>query len=85
MVLVRSLSLVEGRREMVVFFLNDGDGISEPCEVIICPGKVVVAYLLTDRNYLPKSAVILEFLYLLLMAWVEVLSEWHRSFQESRE
>ena len=45
----------------------------------------MVAYLLTDRNYLPKSAVILEFLYLLLMAWVEVLSEWHRSFQESRE
>ena len=60
---------------MVVFFLNDGDGISEPCEVIICPGKVVSVYLLTDRNYVSKSSVILEFLCLLLAAWVEFLSE----------
>ena len=39
------------------------------------PGKVVSVYLLTDRNYLSKSAVILEFLSLLLTAWVEVSSE----------
>ena len=54
-------------------------------EVIICPGKVVSADLLTDRSYVSKSAVTSEFLYLLLTAWVEFLSEWHRSFQESRE
>ena len=53
------------------FFINDSDGISEWYEVIICPGKVVSVYLLTDRNYVSKSAAILEFLYLLLTAWVE--------------
>ena len=31
--------------------------------------------MLTDRNYVSKSAVILEFLYLLLTAWVEFSSE----------
>ena len=44
----------------------------------------VYSYLLTDRNHVSKSAVILEFLYLLLTAWVEFSSEWCRSFQESR-
>ena len=48
-------------------------------------GKVVSVYLLTYRNYVSKSAVILEFLYLLLTAWVEFSSELYRSFQESRE
>ena len=54
-------------------------------EVIICPRKVVSVDLLTDRNYVSKSAVIVEFLNLLLTAWVEFLSEWYHSFQESRE
>ena len=45
----------------------------------------VYSYLLTDRNYVSKSAVIMEFLYLLLTAWVDFSSEWYRSFQESRE
>ena len=49
------------------------------------PGKVVSVYLLTDRNYVSKSAVIMKFLYLLLTAWVEFLSEWYPSFRESRE
>ena len=40
--------------------------------------------MLTDRNYVSKSAVILEFLYLLLTAWVEFSSEGYRLFQESR-
>ena len=48
-------------------------------------GNVVSVYLLTDRNYVSKSAVILEFLCLLLTAWVEFSGEWYRSFQESRE
>ena len=48
-------------------------------------GNVVSVYLLTDRNYVSKAAVILGFLYLLLTAWVEFSSEWYRSFQESRE
>ena len=69
----------------VNFFINDGDGISEWYEVIICPRKVVSVDLLTDRNYVSKSAVIVEFLNLLLTAWVEFLSEWYHSFQESRE
>ena len=42
-------------------------------------------YLLTDRNYVSRSALMLEFLYLLLTAWVDFSSEWYRSFQESRE
>ena len=64
-----------------------GDGISEWYGVIICPGKVVSVYkyVLTDRNYVSNSAVILEFLYLLLPAWMEFFIEWYRSFQESRE
>ena len=33
-------------------------------------GNVVSVYLLTDRNYVSKSGGILEFLYLLLTAWV---------------
>ena len=37
-------------------------------------------YLLTDRNFVSKSAVMLEFLHLLLTAWVEFSSEWCRSF-----
>ena len=41
--------------------------------------------MLTDRKYVSKSAQIMEFLYLLLTAWVEVSSEWYHSFQESRE
>ena len=48
-------------------------------------GNVVSVYLLTDCNFVSKSAGILEFLYLLLTAWVEFSSEWYRSFQESRE
>ena len=67
------------------FFIYDGDGISEWYEMIIFSGKVVSVYLLTDRNYVSKSAVILEFLYLLLTAWVEFSSEWYRSFQKNRE
>ena len=42
-------------------------------------------YLLTDHNCTSKSAVILEFIYLLLTVWVDFLSEWYRSLQESRE
>ena len=32
-------------------FIHDGDGISEWYEAIICSGKVVRVYMLTDRNY----------------------------------
>ena len=67
------------------FFIKDGDGISEWHEVIICSGKVVSVYLLTGRNFVSKSAVILEFLYFLHTAWVEFSSEWYRSFLENRE
>ena len=38
-------------------------------------GKVVSVYLLTDRNYVSKSAVILKLLYLLLTAWVNLFLE----------
>ena len=48
-------------------------------------GKVASVNLLTDRIIdVSKSAVILEFLYLLLTAWVEFSSEGYRLFQESR-
>ena len=50
----------QGRRK---FDTYDGDGISEWYEIILFPGKAVSVYLLTDRNYVSKSAVILEFLY----------------------
>ena len=72
----------QGRKKFVIY---DGDGTSEWYEIIIFSWKVVSVYLLTDRNYVSKSAVILEFLYLLLTAWVEFSSEWYRSFQESRD
>ena len=72
----------QGRNKFVIY---DGDGISEWYENIIFSGKAVNVYLLTDRNYVSKSAVILEFLYLLLLTWVEFSNEWYRSFQESRE
>ena len=64
----------QGRKKFVIY---DGDGISEWYEIIIFSGKVVSVYLITDRNYAPKSAVISEFLYLLLTAcqWVEFSSE----------
>ena len=60
----------QGRNKFVIY---DGDGISEWYEITWYhfSGRVVSAYLLTDRNYVSKSAVILEFLYLLLTAWVE--------------
>ena len=45
----------------------------------------VHSYLLTDRNHVSTSAVIMEFLSLLLTAWVEFSSEWYRSFQESNK
>ena len=72
----------QGRNKFVIY---DGDGISEWYEIIILSGKVVSVYLITDRNCVSKPAVILEFLILLLTAWVEFSSEWYRSFQESRE
>ena len=72
----------QGRKKFVI---DDGDGISEWYEIITFSGKVVSVYLLTDRSYISKSAVILGFLYLLLTAWVKFSSEWYRSFQESRE
>ena len=72
----------QGRNRFVIY---DGDGICEWCEIIIFSGKVVSVYLLTDCNCVSKSAVMLEFLYLLQTAWVEFSSEWYRSFQESRE
>ena len=72
----------QGRRKFVFY---DADGISERYEIIIFSGKVVSVYLLTGRKYVSKSALIIEFLYLLLTAWVEFSSEWYRSFQESRE
>ena len=49
------------------------------------PGKAVSVNLLTDRNCVSTSALIMESLYLLLTAWVEFSTEWYRSFQESRE
>ena len=58
----------QGRKKFVIY---NGDGTSEWYEIIIFSWKVVSVYLLTDRNYVSKSAVILEFLYLLLTAWVE--------------
>ena len=67
-----------------IFVIYDGDGISEWYEIIIFSWKVVNVYLLTDRNCVSKSAVILEFLYLLLTAWVEFSSDWYRLFEESR-
>ena len=66
-----------GRKKLVMY---DGDGISEWYEITIFFKKVVSVYLLTDRNYVSKSAVILEFLYLLPTPWVECSSEWYRSF-----
>ena len=45
----------------------------------------VYSYLLTDRNHVSKSAVIMEFLHLLITAWAKFLSEWYRSFQESHK
>ena len=51
------------------------------------PGKswVYICWLIVITWYVSKSAVILEFLYLLLTAWVQFSSEWYRSFQETRE
>ena len=72
----------QARKKFVIY---DGDVISEWYETIFFSGKVVSVYLLTDRNYVSKLAVILEFLYLLPTAWVEFSSEWYRLFQESRE
>ena len=72
----------QGRR---VFVIYDGDRISEWYDIIIFSGKVVNVYLFADRNDVSKSAVIIEFLYLLRTAWVEFWSERYRSFQESRE
>ena len=71
-----------GRKKLVMY---DGDGISEWYEITIFFKKVVSVYLLTDRNYVSKSAVIFEFFYYLLTAWVEFSSEWYRSFQKNRE
>ena len=69
------------------FSLTTGMKFHNGNEVNVCPGKVVSVYkyVLTDRNYVSNSAVILEFLYLLLPAWMEFFIEWYRSFQESRE
>ena len=72
----------QGRNKFVIY---DGDGISEWYEIINVTGKVMSVCLLTDRNCVSKSAPILEFLHLLLTAWVEFSSEWCRSYQESRE
>ena len=67
------------------FSLTTGMKFHNGNEVNVCPGKVVSVDLLTDRNYVSKSAVFLDFLYLLLTAWANFSSEWYRSFQESRE
>ena len=40
------------------FVMHDGDGISEWYEITIFSGKVMSVYLLIDRNYVSKSAVI---------------------------
>ena len=72
----------QGRKKFVIYA---GDGIPIGMKLSFFPGKVVSVYLLTDRNYVSKSAVIMKFLYLLLTAWVEFLSEWYPSFRESRE
>ena len=71
--------------ENEVFSVTTGMEFQNGNEVIFCPGKVVSVDLLTDRNYVSKSAVFLDFLYLLLTAWANFSSEWYRSFQESRE
>lgn len=57
------------------FVIHDGDGISELCGIIVYSGNVLSVYLLTGRNYVCKSAVILEFPYLLLTAWVHYVSK----------
>ena len=70
----------QGRKKFAIY---DGDGISDWYDFFFFSWKVVSVYMLTDRNYVSKSAVILEFLYLLCnTAWVEFSSEWYRSFQK---
>ena len=71
--------------ENEVFSVTTGMEFQNGNEVIFCPGKVVSVDLLTDRNYVSKSALLMELLYLLLTVWVEFSSEWYRSFQLSRE
>ena len=58
----------QGRKKFVIY---DGDGISEWYEITWYhfSGRVVSAYLLTDRNYVSKSAVILEFICYLRRGW----------------
>ena len=58
---------------MKFFSLTTGMKFHNGNEVMICPGKVVSVDLLTDRKCVSKSAVILEFPYLLLTAWVDFL------------
>ena len=40
--------------ENEVFFIYDGDGISDWYEIIVFSGNVVSVDLLTDRNYVSK-------------------------------
>ena len=50
----------QGRKKFVIY---DGDGIPNDVKLyFFFSGKVVSVYLLTDRNYVSKSAVILEFI-----------------------
>ena len=57
-----------------MFIIYDGDIISEWHEVIICSGKVVDVYLLTDRNYVYQYSSNIGVPYLLLPARVEFSS-----------
>ena len=68
-------------------FIIYGDRISQWDEVIICSGKVVGVYLLTDRNYVYQYSSNFGVPYLLLPAWVKISSGiyLYRSFRESRE
>ena len=73
--MVRSLSFVQGKREWFwenkAFHLRRGWNFRMVWNYHISPGKVVSVHLLTDRNYVFKSSVILDFLYQLFTAWVE--------------
>ena len=66
----------QGRKKFVIY---DEDGISGWYDIIVFSGKIVSVYLLTDRNFVSKSAVMLEFL-LFVTYGVGGIFEWVVSF-----